>query len=156
MNIRLIYIHLGVVAHALGKARPHGRPGRRGAGRRSGLRPYPPLGAARSFSIVAPSPRANSPNPTPSRPLPSLPHPSLPFLGVPSYKLLFDGTVPSNNFLFDVTVPSNNHFLQGNIYISSFCFFSITKVYTYLYLVGKLLFGQAFLNGQHIIMIVCS
>ena len=69
------YMHRGV-AHALGKARPHGRPGRRGAGRRSGLRPYPPLGATRSFSIVAPSPRANSPSPTPSRPLSS---PSIPF-----------------------------------------------------------------------------
>jgi hypothetical protein len=51
------------VAHTLGKARPHGRPGRRGAGRRSGLWPYPPLGATRSFSIVAPSPRANSEHP---------------------------------------------------------------------------------------------
>ena len=61
MNIRLIYIHLGMVAHALGKGRPHVRPRRRGAGRRSGLRLYPPLGAVRSFSIVAPSPRANRP-----------------------------------------------------------------------------------------------
>ena len=66
MNIRLIYIHLGVLAHALGKARPHRRPGRRGAGRRSGLRSYPPLGATRSFSTVAPSPRAISPFPAPS------------------------------------------------------------------------------------------
>ena len=62
-----VYIFRGI-AHALGKARPHGRPGRRGAGRRSGLRPYPPLGAARSFSIVAPRPepivgRGKSPHP---------------------------------------------------------------------------------------------
>ena len=46
-------------AHALGKARPHGRPGRRGAGRPYGFASGP-LGTACSFSIVAPSPRANS------------------------------------------------------------------------------------------------
>ena len=45
-------------------------PERRGAGRRSGLQPYPPLAATRSFSIVAPSreptaPRGNSPPPPP-------------------------------------------------------------------------------------------
>ena len=44
------------LAHALGKARPHGDPG---ADRWSGLWPYPPLGATRYFSIVAPSPGAN-------------------------------------------------------------------------------------------------
>ena len=53
-----VYMY-GGVAHALGKAHPHGRPGRRGAGRQSGLWPYPPLAATRTFSIVAPSPKAN-------------------------------------------------------------------------------------------------
>ena len=100
-----VYIYRGI-AHALGKARPHGRPGRRGAGRRSGLRPYPPLGAARSFSIVAPRPRANSignPPPTLSIHPPWLPSPSKTFFWivnsyfsrVPTWCILNVGTVPT-------------------------------------------------------------
>ena len=53
-----VYIQRGQRTHQ-GKLNTQGRHGCRGAGRRSGLRPYPSLGAARSFSIVAPSPRAN-------------------------------------------------------------------------------------------------
>jgi hypothetical protein len=39
----------------LGKAHPHRQHRPSDSGRRSGLRPYPPLAASRSFSIVAPA-----------------------------------------------------------------------------------------------------
>jgi hypothetical protein len=53
---------VGPPTHALGKARPHGRPGLRGAGRPYGFASGP-LGTACSFSIVTPSSRANSGGP---------------------------------------------------------------------------------------------
>ena len=109
------------VAHALGKARPHGRPGRRGAGRRSGLRPYPPLGAARSFSIVAPSPRANRhylAPPIPSLCFPSIPSqinpPFIPLLGVPSYNL---GVPILSDFYICVSILHVDPFILGIFFL---------------------------------------
>jgi hypothetical protein len=76
INVRLIYKHFGVVAHALGKARPHGRPGRRGAGRRSGIRPTL-LWELRTLFLLSPPAREPGSRgkflPLPPRPNPTPP-----------------------------------------------------------------------------------
>ena len=62
------------------------------------LWPFPPLGATRPFSIVAPSPMLNPPSSSPSP--------------LPENKPLFPGSLPENKLLFPGRLPENNLFLK--------------------------------------------
>jgi hypothetical protein len=88
------------VAHTLGKGLPH-----RGAGRRSGLWPYPPLGATRSLEVPSTKFFLNG----------TVPSTKFFMDGTVLYtKFLMDGTVPFTKFLLDGTVPATKHYQKGN------------------------------------------